>query len=191
MKKIVLFCFVAIAITSCQKVEESVATIVSETKEKAQQKATEAIQETVNEQVGKLVNAENIQFDEIFPHENDLVLVNEVGKKVAFPNGTPFYVFKYKTSDKDLLLSTLVEQSTKDEVQSKKAFEKVDGVMIIEKITFFEKFLPKNSIDLGFLDDLKNDKNIEYYKVKRFPNSSTIIYNPKTEMVYQFVEVKK
>lgn len=191
MKKIVLFCVVAIAITSCQKVEESVATIVSETKEKAQQKATEAIQETVNEQVGKLVNAENIQFDEIFPHENDLVLENELGKKVAFPNGTPFYVFKYKTSDKDLLLSTLVEQSTKDEVQSKKAFEKVDGVMIIEKITFFEKFLPKNSIDLGFLDDLKNDKNIEYYKVKRFPNSSTIIYNPTTEMVYQFVEVKK
>ena len=40
-------------------------------------------------------------------------------------------------------------------------------------------------------DDIKNDKNIEYYKVKRFPNASTIIYNPKTEMVYQFVEVKK
>jgi hypothetical protein len=27
--------------------------------------------------------------------------------------------------------------------------------------------------------------------VKRFPNASTVIYNPKTQMVYHFVEVKK
>ena len=89
------------------------------------------------------------------------------------------------------MISTLVSQPTTDEAQSKKEFEKVDGAAIIEKITFFQKFLPANAIDLSFLDDIKNDKNIEYYKVKRFPNASTIIYNPKNEMVYQFVEVKK
>ena len=56
---------------------------------------------------------------------------------------------------------------------------------------FLKKFLPKNSIDTTFLNSIKSDKNIEYYKVKRFPNSSTIIYNPKNNVVYQFVEVKK
>ena len=191
MKKIVITSVLLVLLTSCQKIEESITTIVTETKAKAEQKAKETVQETVSEQLGKLVNSENIQFDEIFPHQNDLKLENQAGRKVAFPNGTPFYVFKYKATDKDLLLKTLVDQPTTDEAKSKKEFDKVDGTSIIEKVTFFEKFLPKNSIDLSFLDDIKNDKNIEYYKIKRFPNASTIIYNPKTEMVYQFVEVKK
>jgi hypothetical protein len=119
------------------------------------------------------------------------VLENEIGKKVAFPNGTPFYVFKYKTADKEVLLKSLVDQPTSDEAQSTKEYSKVDGASIIEKITFFEKFLPGNTIDTSFLDDIKNDRNVEYYKVKRFPNASTVIYNPKTQMVYHFVEVKK
>lgn len=191
MKKIILSTLLVLAITSCHKIEESVTTIVTETKQKAQQKAQETIQETVNEQLGKLVNAENAEFNEIFPHQNNLTLENVTGKKVEFPNGTPFFVFKYKTAEKDLLLTTLVEQPTTEEAKSTKEFQKVDGKSILEKITFFEKFLPANTIDMSFLDDIKNDKNIEYYKIKRFPNASTIIYNPKTEMVYQFVEVKK
>lgn len=191
MKKIVLSSLFFLSFISCEKVEESISTIVTETKEKAQQKATEAVQETVNEQLNKIVNAESLTFQSIFPHDQSLVLENESGRKVAFPNGTPFYIFKYKVSDKDLLLKTLIDQPTSDEAQSKKDFEKIDGSTIIEKITFFQKFLPANSIDLSFLDDIKNDKNIEYYKVKRFPNASTVIYNPKNQMVYQFVEVKK
>lgn len=191
MKKIILSTLLVLAITSCDKIEESVTTIVTETKQKAQQKAQETIQETVNEQLGKLVNAENAEFNEIFPHQNNLTLENVTGKKVEFPNGTPFFVFKYKTAQKDLLLKTLGEQPTTEEAKSTKEFQKVDGNSILEKITFFEKFLPANTIDMSFLDDIKNDKSIEYYKIKRFPNASTIIYNPKTEMVYQFVEVKK
>jgi len=191
MKKIVLSSLFFLSFISCEKVEESISTIVTETKEKAQQKATEAVQETVNEQLNKIVNAESLTFQSIFPHDQSLVLENESGRKVAFPNGTPFYIFKYKVSDKDLLLKTLIDQPTSDEAQSKKDFEKIDGSTIIEKITFFQKFLPANSIDLSFLDDIKNDKNIEYYKIKRFPNASTVIYNPKNQMVYQFVEVKK
>lgn len=191
MKNFIIVSVLLLSLTSCQKMEESITTIVTETKAKAQQKAKETVQETVNEQLGKLVNSENIEFAQIFPNQNNLVMENQVGRKVAFPNGTPFYVFKYKIADKALLLKTLVDQPTSDEAKSKKEFDKVDGAVIIEKITFFEKFLPANSIDMSFLDDIKNDKNIEYYKVKRFPNASTIIYNPENEMVYQFVEVKK
>lgn len=191
MKKIIISTLLVLALTSCDKIEESVTTIVTETKQKAQQKAQETIQETVNEQLGKMVNAENAEFNQIFPHQNNLILENVTGKKVEFPNGTPFFVFKYKTAEKDLLLTTLVEQPTTEEAKSTKEFQKVDGKSILEKITFFEKFLPANTIDMSFLDDIKNDKSIEYYKIKRFPNASTIIYNPKTEMVYQFVEVKK
>ncbi|MCW4450907.1 hypothetical protein OK344_01630 [Kaistella sp. BT6-1-3] len=191
MKKISIIMLGAFTITSCNKIEETVTQTVTSAKEKAQQKTNELVQETVNEQLTKLVNAEAVTFSSVFPHQNSLVLENEVGKKVAFPNGTPFYVFKYKTNDKDLLLNTLVSQSTTNEAQSNKDFQKVDGASIVEKITFFEKFLPANTFDLSFLDDIKNDKSIEYYKVKRFPNASTVIYNPKTQMVYQFVEVKK
>ena len=191
MKKIVLGILISVSLVSCQKIEETFSSFVNETKVKAEEKAKEAVQEAVNDQLNKIVNAQNIKFDSIFPNQNQTLTENEIGKKVAFPNGQPFYVFKYKTADKDALLKTLVEQQTTNEAQSLKEFQKVDGALIIEKITFFQKFLPANTIDLSFLDEIKNDKNIEYYKVKRFPNSSTIIYNPKTQMVYQFVEVKK
>ncbi len=191
MKKVIISSIFFLALASCDKVEERISTIVTETTEKAQQKAKETVQETVNEQLNKIVNAETLTFQSVFPHDNSLKIENESGRKVAFPNGTPFYIFKYKVADKDLLLKTLIEQPTSDEAQSKKEFEKIDGSTIIEKITFFQKFLPANTIDLSFLDDIKNDKNIEYYKVKRFPNASTVIYNPKNQMVYQFVEVKK
>lgn len=191
MKKIIIASLFVLTLSSCEKVEESITTIVTETKEKAQQKAKEAVQETVTNQLNKLVKAENTPFEVLFPNQNNLVLENFVGKKASFPNGTPFYVFKYKTGDKDLLLKTLVEQNTIDETQSTKEFQKVDGKAIIDKLSFFEKFIPANSFDMSFLDDLKNDKSIEYYKIKRFPNSSTVIFNPKTDMVYQFVEVKK
>ncbi|MGZ5188508.1 MAG: hypothetical protein ACXWB5_03615 [Kaistella sp.] len=191
MKKIALGILISLTVLSCSKIEETVTQTVNSAKDKAQQKTSELVQETVNEQLSNLVNAENVTFSSVFPNQSNLVLENEVGKKVAFPNGTPFYVFKYKTADKDLLLNTLVEQATTDEAQSQKEFQKVDGSSIIEKITFFEKFLPANTIDTSFLNDIKNDNSIEYYKIKRFPNASTVIYNPRTQMVYQFVEVKK
>ena len=191
MKKILFASLLSTVALSCSKIEETVTQTVTSAKEKAQQKTNELVQETVNEQLTKLVNAETVTFNEVFPNTNKLALENETGKKVAFPNGTPFYVFKYKTTERDLLLKTLVEQPTTDETQSKKEFEKVDGSSIVEKITFFEKFLPANTIDLSFLRDIKSDKSIEYYKIKRFPNASTVIYNPKSGMVYQFVEVKK
>ncbi|MGZ5196946.1 MAG: hypothetical protein ACXWVZ_03300 [Kaistella sp.] len=191
MKKIALGILISATVLSCSKIEETVTQTVNSAKDKAQQKTSELVQETVNEQLSNLVNAENVTFSSVFPNQSNLVLENEVGKKVAFPNGTPFYVFKYKTADKDLLLNTLVEQATTDEAQSQKEFQKVDGSSIIEKITFFEKFLPANTIDTSFLNDIKNDNSIEYYKIKRFPNASTVIYNPRTQMVYQFVEVKK
>ena len=191
MKKIALGIVISATVLSCSKIEETVTQTVNSAKDKAQQKTSELVQETVNEQLSNLVNAENVTFSNVFPNQSNLVLENEVGKKVAFPNGTPFYVFKYKTAEKDLLLSTLVEQATTDEAQSQKEFQKVDGSSIIEKITFFEKFLPANTIDTSFLNDIKNDNSIEYYKIKRFPNASTVIYNPRTQMVYQFVEVKK
>lgn len=191
MKKLIVATMLGASVLSCSKIEETVTQTVTSAKEKAQQASSDIVQQTVNEQLSKIVNAENVSFNTVFPNTSNLVLENETGKKVAFPNGTPFYVFKYKTSDRDLLLKTLVEQPTTDEAQSRPDFEKVDGSSIIEKVTFFERFLPANTIDLSFLDDIKSDKSIEYYKIKRFPNASTVIYNPKSGMVYQFVEVKK
>ena len=191
MKKIFLVAVSTFTLVSCNKIEETLNETVTIAKEKVQQKAQESIQETVNQQLSKLVNAQTVEFDSVFPTQQNLLLEQVKGKKLAFPNGAPFYVFKFKTTDKELLLKSLVEQPTTDESKSEKQFQKVDGSSIIEKIMFFEKFLPANTIETQFFEDLKSDKNIEFYKIKRFPNVSTVIFNPKTQMVYQFVEVKK
>ena len=191
MKKIFLVAVSTFALVSCNKIEETVNQTVTIAKEKAQQKANETIQETVDAQLNKLVNTQTVEFDSVFPNQQNLTLEQVKGRILSFPNGSPFYVFKYKTADKEALLKSLVEQPTTDESKSEKQFQKVDGSSIIEKMMFFEKFLPANTIETQFFEDLKSDKNIEFYKIKRFPNVSTVIFNPKTQMVYQFVEVKK
>jgi len=95
-------------VISCNKIEETVSQTVTTAKEKAQQKTNELVQETISQQVGKMVGAENIAFTEVFPNST-LTLENEVGKKlismilfmIRFVSISLFYLFKYKTKDKD------------------------------------------------------------------------------------------
>ena len=181
-------------LTSCTKVEETINEQIEKTttsvKEKAQNAVKETLNETVSNSINSLTNAENAQFKEIFPQGEATMISEFKGKKFTFPNGSPAYVFKYK-ADKELLIPYLEQQETINEEKSDLVAKKVDGKSFIDKLSFIEKFLPANTIDMSFLEYLKNDNSIEYYKVKRFPNSSTIIYNPKTQQVFQFVEVSK
>ncbi len=194
MKKYILVILPLIALTSCSKVEETINEQIEKTttsvKEKAQNAVKETLNETVSNSISSLTNAENAQFKEVFPQGEATMISEFKGKKFTFPNGSPAYVFKYK-ADKELLIPYLEQQTTTNEEKSDPIAKKVDGKIFIDKLSFIEKFLPANTIDMSFLEELKNDKSIEYYKVKRFPNSSTIIYNPKTQQVFQFVEVSK
>lgn len=181
----------AMMLFSCQKIEESVTTIVTDTKEQVQQKAMETVHQTITEQVSRVVKAEDVAFDSVFIGSNDLQLSPITGKKIVTPSGSPYYVFKYKTPEKELLLQSLTEQPTTDESRSSKEYKKVDGASIIEKIAFVEKFIPGELVNVSFLNELRTDKTIEYYKISRFPNSSTVIYHPKDQTVWHFVEVLK
>jgi chemotaxis protein CheY-P-specific phosphatase CheC len=194
MRKYIFAIVPLLAITSCSKVEETITEQIEKTttsvKEKAQNAVKETLNETVSNSINSMTNAEDAQFKEVFP-QGDAAMISEFkGKKFTFPNGSPAYIFKYK-ADKELLIPYLEQQETTDEAKSDLVAKKVDGKTFIDKLNFIEKFLPANTIDMSFLEDLKNDKSIEYYKLKRFPNSSTIIYNPKTQQVFQFVEVSK
>ncbi len=194
MRKYIFAILPLLAITSCSKVEETITEQIEKTttsvKEKAQNAVKETLNETVSNSINSMTNAEDAQFKEVFP-QGDAVMISEFkGKRFTFPNGSPAYIFKYK-ADKELLIPYLEQQETTDEAKSDLVAKKVDGKTFIDKLNFIEKFLPANTIDMSFLEDLKNDKGIEYYKLKRFPNSSTIIYNPKTQQVFQFVEVSK
>ncbi|QOW10523.1 hypothetical protein Q73A0000_09145 [Kaistella flava (ex Peng et al. 2021)] len=194
MKKYILVILPLLAINSCSKIEETINEQIEKTttsvKEKAQNAVKETLNETVSNSINSLTNAENAQFKEVFPQGDPTMISDFKGKKFTFPNGSPAYVFKYK-AHKELLIPYLERQETSNEEKSDKVAKKIDGKSFIDKLSFVEKFLPDNTIDMSFLEDLKNDKSIEYYKLKRFPNSSTIIYNPKTEQVFQFVEVSK
>lgn len=194
MKKYILVILPLAALTSCSKIEETINQQIEKTttsvKEQAQNAVKETLDGTISNSINSLTNAENAQFQEVFPNGEPSMISDFKGKKFSFPNGSPAYVFKYK-ADKDLLIPYLEQQETLDEEKSDKVAKKIDGKLFIDKLSFVEKFLPANTIDMSFLEDIKNDKSIEYYKLKRFPNSSTIIYNPKTQQVFQFVEVSK
>ena len=194
MKKYILVILPLAALTSCSEIEETINQQIEKTttsvKEQAQNAVKETLDGTISNSINSLTNAENAQFQEVFPNGEPSMISDFKGKKFSFPNGSPAYVFKYK-ADKGLLIPYLEQQETLDEEKSDKVAKKIDGKLFIDKLNFVEKFLPANTIDMSFLEDIKNDKSIEYYKLKRFPNSSTIIYNPKTQQVFQFVEVSK
>lgn len=180
----------SLSISSCNKIEEIVTSTVTSAKKTAQDKASEVVKNEINEQLGNIANAEDISYDSVFPHNNSLKIENVTGKKLKLPNGTPLYVFKYKASDKQLLLNSLLKQPTTDETKSRKDIQKIDGAAFLEKIDFFTRFLPANTLDLSFLDRLRNNPSVEYYKIRRFPNASTVIFNTKDHEVFHFVEVK-
>jgi hypothetical protein len=194
MKKYILPVIPALLLLSCNKIEEKIDQTVQKTTETVQQKAQQAVEETVkktvSESINSLTNSQDVKFSQVFPDDGKPVVSEETGKKFKFPNGSEGYIFKYK-SDIAVLLPFLEKQPSSDESKSDKTARKIDGQSIIDKISFVSKFLPENTFDTSFLEDIKNDKNIEYYKLKRFPNNSTIIYNPKNQTVIQYVEVNK
>lgn len=193
MKKYILPVAILL-LTSCNKIEEKIDQTVQKTTEAVQEKAQKAVEETVkktvDESINSLTNSKDVQFNEVFPGSGTNMVTEVKGKKFTFPNGSEGYIFKYK-ADKAALIPFLESQPTTDESKSDQAARKIDGQNIIDKISFIEKFLPVNTIDTSILEDIKTDKNIEYYKLKRFPNKSTIIYNPGNQIVLQYVEVDK
>ncbi|WP_265129749.1 hypothetical protein [Chryseobacterium oranimense] len=194
MKKYILPVIPVFLLISCNKIEEKIDQTVQKTAETVQQKAQQAVEETVkktvSESINSLTNSQDVRFNQVFPAEGKPIVTEDTGKKFKFPNGSEGYIFKYK-SDIAVLLPFLEKQPSTDENKSDKTARKIDGQSIIDKISFVSKFLPENTIDTSFLEDIKNDKNIEYYKLKRFPNNSTIIYNPKNQTIIQYVEVNK
>ncbi|WP_226064103.1 hypothetical protein [Kaistella polysaccharea] len=194
MKKYLLLALSTAFIISCTKVEEKISQEITKTSdhinETAQNAVKETLHETLNNSISSLANAENAEFKEVFPTGDPTMISEFKGKKFTFPNGSPAFLFKYK-AEKETLLPFLESQETSDIGKSDETARKIDGQSFIDKLSFVEKFLPENTIDMSFLQDIKNDKSIEYYKLKRYPNKSTLIYNPKTQQVYQFVEVSK
>ncbi|MDQ0067514.1 hypothetical protein [Chryseobacterium lathyri] len=194
MKKYILPVIPALLLISCNKIEEKIDQTVQKTTEAVQQKTQQAVEETVkktvSESINSLTNSQDIKFNQVFPDGGKHIVSEDTGKKFKFPNGSEGYIFKYK-SDITILLPFLEKQPSSDENKSDKTARKIDGQSIIDKISFVSKFLPENTFDTSFLEDIKNDKNIEYYKLKRFPHNSTIIYNPKNQTIIQYVEVNK
>lgn len=194
MKKYILPVITAFLLISCNKIEEKIDQTVQKTKETVQQKAQQAVEEsvkkTVNESINSLTNSKDVKFNTVFPGTGAPVISDEKGKKFKFPTGSEGYVFKYK-ADIAALLPFLESQPTTDESKSDKKARKIDGQSIIDKISLASKFLPENTFDTSFLDEIKTDKSIQYYKLKRFPNSSTLIYSPTSQTIIQYVEVNK
>lgn len=194
MKKIWILGLIGVSLISCNKIEEKINETIDKTAENVKQKATEevkkAMDSTISNSINSLTNAEDVAFTDVFPNADTNSVTEFRGKNVKLFNKNSVYLFKYK-ADKDQLLATLEAQPTTDETRSDKTARKIDGQSIIEKISFLEKLLPENTIDTSFLEEIKTDKNIEFYKLKRVPNNSTIIFNPKNNQVFQFIEIVK
>lgn len=191
MKKYIAILSVLV-LASCTKVEEKINQSIDHATETVKQKAQEKVKETmdqaVNETINSVTNSQDVTFQEVFPNAQTDIVSEFKGKKMKFPNGSPAYFLKYK-ADKAELFQFMAAQPTTDEAKSDKEAQKIDGQKFIDQLSFFEKFIPEGVLDTNFLSELKTDKSLEFYRLKRFPNKSTIIINPKTNVIYQFLEV--
>ena len=182
-----------LALVSCNQIEEkinqSIDTASESVKQKAQETVKETLDKTINETVNSVTNAQDITFTEVFPNADATLVTDFKGRKMKFPNGSPMYFLKYK-ADKAEILSLMETQPTTDEVKSDKEVRKIDGQKFVDQLSFFEKFIPEGVLDTSFLEQIKTDKTLEFYKINRLPNKSTIIVNPRNNTIYQFVEVK-
>jgi hypothetical protein len=188
MKKYIVALLPLIALYSCSEIEEKIKQTIENTTTSVKEKAENTVKETVNSSFSSLTNAKDAQFKEIFSNSEAAMITEFKGKQFSFPNGAPAYLFKYK-ADKESLIPFLEAQQTTNEGKSDKTAKKIDGQSLIDKLSFIERLIPANTIYMSFLEDIKTDKNIQYYKLKRFPNSSTIIFNPKTQQFFHLVEV--
>ena len=189
MKNIILLTGIVAGFLSCSKIEEEKDRIVLQTQETIQRKTEEAVKETIGNSINNLTNAEDVLYGDVFAGADSLNLTSTKGKKIKFPNGSEAYVFKY-TGDKEAVLSFLENQPTTDEAGAGKKFKKIDGSSIMQTFSFIEKFLPESQAGL-IPTELKNDSSIEYYRLKRAPNSSTLIYSPRSNTFYHYLEILK
>lgn len=189
MKKLLIIP-IALALLSCSKVEEKINETIDKTAESVKKSAEEKVKQQVEESLNKIANSESVEFQQAFPDTGNVAVTEFKGRKVDLPIGSSVYVFKYK-ADKNELIPALEKQATTDESRSDKEAAKVDGKNIIDKISLLQKFIPEGVVDTRFLEDIKTDKNIEFYKLRRIPNNSTIIINPQTNQVFHFIEIVK
>lgn len=189
MKNYIAIAGSLLMLSACTKIEEQVDGAYSSAKNSVMQKTQQAMREKIGDSFSSLSSVEAATFRELFPVGEAAMLTDFKGKTVKLPTGSLVYLFSYK-ADKDLLLPFLEQQPTTDEARSDTHARKTDGQQLLSKLSFVEKFLPDNTIDFSFLHQLRDDPSIEYYKLRRLPNSSTIIYKPATKQVYHFVEVK-
>ncbi len=190
MKNYIILLAVALLATGCTKIDEQIDVAITSAKTSVQQKTKDVIQEKLENSLTSLSTAENTDFRALFTDGNYILLSDFKGKRVDLPTGSPAYLFAYK-ANKDELLTFLERQRSTDEAHSDQKARKTDGHRLLSKLSLVEKLLPDNTLDLSFLNHLRDDESIEYYKLKRLPASSTIIYNPKTKQIYHFVEIKK
>ena len=180
----------AVALVSCNKVEEKINATIDKTTQSVKQKAEQQMKQTLEESINKMTNSENIESSVLYPTADPELFSNFKGRKVVLPTGGTYYIFKY-TSNRDSLISFLESQPTTDESKSTVKATKIDGQTIISQISILEKFLPESILGSQNLEEIKTDKNIEFYNLKRFPYNSTLIYNPEKSQFFQLVEVVK
>lgn len=192
MKKyIAITSILVLTLTSCNKVEEKISSMSTELKRKSEEKIKQKITEEVNHHIDGVTNSESADFSVVFPNISKDSITLEFGRKFDLPLSKKVYVFKYK-ADKNVIIPVLEKQITTNESRSDSKVKKINRNEIIKYITFFEGFIPKNpNQDWSFIKEVKEDKNFEFYKVRRFPNSSTIIYNPTKKEFYHFIEIKE
>lgn len=127
------------------------------------------------------------RFEDIYGKNSSVKIKNQEGIQIEYIADFYQCFFRYTTKKEKLLIFLDNLDTTRPEISDKK-HSASDIQIIDEKLAFLHSKFPDLYKKLGFFTEFYEKKNLQYYKINKYPYSNIIIYDKKNETIYHFVE---
>ncbi len=182
-----IFPIILIIIFSCSKVDEVKNNAVTKIKNKTTETSEKVWKKGVEKVFEFTTIIKPIKFEDIYGKNTGIETNNEVGKRIEFA-GNFYQCFLKYNYNKEKILEFLDNLKTNHPEISDEKHSKTDKQMLEEKLKFLESKFPDIYEEISFFTAVKNNKNLEYYYINKYPNSNIIIYDKSDNLIYHFVE---
>ena len=172
---------------SCNKVKNKGNELIEKSKKKVSIVSKKAWEKSIKFAFNNLSTSENISLEKIYP-DNKLPPIKMIESiKIKYPSNFYSCYFKYE-SKKDGILNFLSSLKTRLPKISDKKYIKIKKEVFLKKFDFIEKITPNVNNKIEFFKEIKNIKEMEYYRCNKYPNANYIAIDIKNGTIYHLIE---
>lgn len=180
--RIITLCLLLL-VAGCQQVKDKSKELAGRAKAKTQQ----VWEETVDKAFEGLTSGEKASFDSVFHTADSLHVQQLAGRRIDFPAGF-YYIFLQYKADLPTIVSYIEQLPTTEETYSDNKMQKSDGQRLFDNMQLVENDYPDEAKELAFFFELRQRKDVQFYKCTRFPRAHSLAFDPKTGILYHHIE---